>query len=814
VNANNVDAQLIFFAGTPLPDVPADLQPVLAGTAVRHIPFADDLLGLYRHAAAQQDPVEGVNILIDVADHAADMGMHEIAAVLTALSRGLLERAPTGPQRSSAAAALDNATAVLALQRGLVADADRFLDAGEAHAREAQDEHLAAALLLNRANAALHRGQSTFAREVAERALALAERIGDDVTATKLRLTLANLHLDAGDFTVAETLLTEHGQRIRKLRIPAFTAHLLALEGQVASERGDFETASARFDMALRTARRSGEPRRVAVAQQDLAAVAQRAGRPHLARRRYVAALQTAEEARDTPRLVALHDSLARVLHQLGRFDEAVVHARTAAELGRQTGLPGGARRLALLAAATVSAGDADTARTLLWDAIPELDADDLQMALSNAIVAARSTREDVAEVEHAVRQHLVRLSASSRGQVLEDLATLHLAAANAEQAVELLREVVELTDAEQRPWRSAMVAAELQAGAQPAAAEPFFRRAIDLAAGQGQAQVAALVRGDLGVLLGDLGRHEESLSEFRATSQEALKLGDRELLQRMRHNESETLRRLGRHQEAVTVARSALELASSLGDEDVLAGAHVALALAMASAGQDVAAAQEADAAVNVGEPSVAVRAAVAGIQAGVRCRAGDTAGALGLYRQAARLDELPLHRAESLLGVCICYAALGNRRAHDRNLQALISLIQQHHLEPRISPDLAFVARAWLGRGEHRLTGDVLGVALTLAVAGAAHSSPGGEAPDFVGRLVEAVAETFTFVAVLLVEDVPSHVRADVEAAMWNVVREQVSAGDVALHMRDWLDSALEAVTGADADPASDPLGDTGPF
>lgn len=815
MNADNVDATLIAFAGTPLPDVPFDLEAVLADTAVRNIPVATDLLGLYRHAAAQEDRVEAVQSLIDVADHAADMGLHEVAAVLVALSRGLLERAPVGRERSSAAAALDNATAVLALQRGLVEEADRLLNAGEAHAREADDEHLAAAMLLNRANAALHRGQSAAARDAAERALELAERIGDDATATKVLLTLATLHLDAGEVAAAEALLAGHGQTIRRLRIPAFTAHLLALEGQVASERGDLETASRRFEMAMRAARRSGEPRRMVVAQQDLAAVAQRAGRPHLARRRYVAALQTAAEANDTPRLVALNDSLARVLHQLGRFDEAVEHARSAVELGRQIGLPGGPGRLALLAALILSAGDAGTARTLLWEAIPELDSDDLRMALSNVIVAARSTGDAAAAaVEDAVRQHSGRLNTGSRSKVLEDLASLHLSEGNAEQAVDLLSEVVQLTGAEQRPWRSAMAAAELRAGPQPAVAEPLYRRAVELAAGQGQAQVAALVRGDRGTLLGELGRHEEALDEFRATADEALQLGDRELLQRMLHNESETLRRLDRHEEAVTVAGSALDLARELGDDDVLAAAHVALALALASAAQDVDAAQEANAALQVGEPSVAVRAAVAGIQAGVRYRAGDTAAALSLYRQAARLDELPLHRAESLLGVCICYAALGNRRAHNRNLQTLISLTQQHHLERHISPDLAYVARAWLGRGEHRLTGDVLGVALTLAVAGAAHSSPASEDPQFVGKLTEAIAETFTLVAMVLVDEVPSDVRVGVQTAMWDVVEEQVQANDVVLHMRDWLDSALEAVANAEVGTASEPTGDSGLF
>lgn len=812
MTADNPDntMRLIAFAGTALPDVPPDLMRVLRATPLRNIPHATNLLELYEHAAAQDDLVEAVEPIIDVADHGADMGLHEVSAVLIALSRGLLERAPEGRRRSGAAAALDNATAVLALQRGLADEAERYLEAGESHAREAHDEHIRAALLLNRANAALHRGQPTSARDLAERALALAERIGDDITATKLVLTLTNVHLEARDIADAEALLTAHADTIRRLRIPAFTAHLHALEGQVASERGDLDTATERFEMALRAARRAGEPRRVATAQQDLAAAAQRAGRPHLARRRYVAAIHTAEEANDTPRLIALHDSIARVLHQLGRYDEAVEHARTAVDLGRQTGLPGSPGRQALLAAVTLSAGDASTARTLLQQAIPDLDSDELGMALSNLIAAARTTRDDPAAIESLIRDHISRLAPDAHSHVLQDLAALHLAVGNAQQAVDLLSGVLEMTDAEQRPWRSAMVAAELAAGPEPAVAQPFYLQAIELAASHGQEQVAALVRGDLGTLLGDLGRHEEALAEFRTTAGEARALGDRELLQRIRHNESETLRRLDRHEEAVTVARNALELAEDIGHDDTLAAAHVALALALASAGRDDDAEREAEMALTTGTPSVAVRAAVAGLRAGVRYRARDTADALNLYRQAARLDEHPLHRAESLLGVCICYAALGNQRSHDRNLQALITLTQQHQLEKKISPDLTFVARAWLDRGEPRIAGNVLGAALALAVAGASHSDLSSDAQDFVEKLVEAVAETFAFVAVVLVQNVSDAFRVGVETALWGAVEEHVPVADVVAHMREWLGSALEAVSedaGNPALPTSEP-------
>lgn len=799
-------ARLIAFAGSPLLDVPPDLKKVLADTALRHVPAATDLLGLYRYAAALDDAVEGVQSLIDVGDYAAEIGLQEVAAVLLALGRGLISRAPASQARSSVAAALDNATAVLALQRGLLEQADRYLAEGERHARDARDEHMTAVLLLNRTNAAIYRGQSAAARETAERALALAERLGDEVTATKVLLTLADMHLDNGDVEGAEGLLDRLEEPIRRLRVPAFTAHLRALQGQVASERGDYELASKRFGVALRAARRSDEPRRVAAAQQDLAAIAQRSGRPHLARRRYAAALITAELAHDFPRLVVLHESAARVLHQLLRFPEAVEHATAAVELGQQTGLPGGPERLALLAAVSLSAGDLETARSLLWDSIPALTSADLRMALSNAIAAARDADDDPTTIEPLIRQHFDRLSPGSRSEVLEDLSSLYLAREDAESAVNLLSEVMSLTGEEQRAWRSAMAAAELQAGPAPAVAEPFYRQSIDLAQLQGQAQVAALVRGDLAVLLGELGRHDEALAELRTTAQQAVLLGDRELLQRTRHNESETLRRLGEYQEAVTVAESALELAEDLGDEDTRASAYVALALALSSAGRDREAEQACDSALRVGEPSRSVRAAVVGAMAGVRFRAGDAAAALDLYSEAARLDRLPLHRAESLLGVCMSYAAIGDRRAHDRNLQRLVRLTQQHHLEERVSPDLTYLAQVWHERGHPRSAGRVLGVAVTLAVAGAAHSSHGSDAPAFVEMLTAAIAETFVLVARVLEEDVGPDLRHEVEAALWDLVEEQVDATDVVDYMREWLDAALSALAEADAGSAPD--------
>lgn len=781
---------LVLFASKALEAPPQELATLLEATALPGAEEAENLLDLYTMVAGEDDPTAGIAKFIKLSESAMDAGHHELAALLLALIRAVLRRVESELDQASLAAAIDNATAILALQRGRPDLAEPLLEAAERNAVRAGDGDVRAAVLLNRVNVARLNGEPELAAEKATEALTVYESRSDNFGVAQWLLTLADIALDASRDEAAAELVARLEPLIGSLRAPGLTAHLRALQGRIASDAGQFEEADKYYKAALLAARRSGVPHKIAAAQQDLAVLAQRSGRPGLARRRYEAALLSADEAHEASRLIVIHESLARVLHQLGRFADAVDHAQAAVQLGSQTALPGAPERSALLAATLLSIDEHEQARRLLREAIPALESDDLQMALSNFVASVRGTKADPGPLESLIAQNLDRLTPPQRVEVLEDLAGLWLASGAVNRAVSLFSDALELVDDAQRAWRTAMAAAELAAGPEPSAAENFYRLAMEVCDHQGQRQVAALVRGDLAVLLGNLGRHDDALVQLRATSAEAEQLGDRELLQRVQHNEAETLRRLGDYDAAVTAAETALELAQALGDERVFADAYVALGLAFASAGRDGDAESALRAALSIGEPTADIRATVSGALAGISFRRGDTDLALKQYRAAARLDRTPLQRAESLLGVCACYAAAGNERSHDRNLQVLIDIAQEHHLERHIAPDLTFVAQEWIQRSNWKAAGQVLGLALILAFTGSARVSPDG--PDF--DVTTIVAEPLMQIGNFLNEETPLALEGEVESAMWGFVMRHITDADSIDVLRNWLRDARD--------------------
>lgn len=779
--------RLVEFATLPLQEPPPDLATLLAATPLPGVAEADNLLDLHRLVSTDADPAARLATLIDCAEYATDSGVHELSALLLALARASVKRVANDADQGSLIAAIENATAIIALQRGLPDLAEPLLERAEQEALTAGDEDMRAAVLLNRVNLARLNDKPDLAEETARQALLLSEARDDDFGRAQLLLTLADLAFAAGRQADLTSLVGRLEPLIGNLREPRLTAHLRALQGRIASDAGDFNLAERYYKAALLAARRAGTPNRIAAAEQDLAVVAQRSGRPGLARRRYVAALASAEEAQDASRLIVLHESLARVMHQLSRFSDAVQHARTAVEMGGRTALPGGPERLALLAATLLSIGESAEAQALLRQTIPSLKHDDLQMALSNLVSAFRVAKEDPRSIDPLVWQSLDRLSAAQQVEVLEDLAALWLESGAVSRAISVFADALELVDAPQRAWQTAMAASAIAGGPDPSAAEKFYRQALDVAHRQGQEQVAALVRGDLAILLGDMGRHDAALQQLRSTAAEAERLGDRELLQRVRQNESETLRRLGEYEEAVAAADTALDLAHALGDEQIIADAYVALGLALTSAGRDVEAESALRAALSIGDPTAHLRAAVSGALAGIAFRGGNRARALAQYRLAARLDRRPIHRAENLLGICVCYAAAGNGRSHDRNLQVLIDLVQAQHLERHIAPELTFVAREWMHRGETKAAGQVLGLSLVLALLGAARSSPSG--PDFAESLTSSIAEPLLRIANFWNDEMSEETQDALESAMWRYVTRQVADESTVDLLRNWF-------------------------
>jgi transcriptional regulator with GAF, ATPase, and Fis domain/tetratricopeptide (TPR) repeat protein len=160
----------------------------------------------------------------------------------------------------------------------------------------------------------------------------------------------ARAHLRAGDYEAADEhslrALDRLGMRVGEegetlspdSRAAALVADALAVAGLTQSLSGKHDLAAKRLAQSVDVARRTGDPRVLAIALGSLAFALQRNDRLDEAVAAHREALALAEQAGDAGHIATTRLNLATIAHSRGDFGAALAHLEAAVDMGRRSG--------------------------------------------------------------------------------------------------------------------------------------------------------------------------------------------------------------------------------------------------------------------------------------------------------------------------------------------------------------------------------------------------------------------------------------------------------------------------------------------
>lgn len=764
-----------------------------------------DELRRAREAASMGNSANSVGDLAALAEGASNVGLPEVAAVICAEARNLAASLGAAVDPSDVGN-LENVTGLLALHVELPDQAERAFTAAVAHARNAGDEGLAGAALLNLCNVRLFQGRTEDAREYARESLAAYSRLQDSEGQAKLLLTLASVALGAGDREECDATLSDAAGVVKRARKPGLTASLHLLRGLSLARDGAPEASQAEFKSALAAARRAGDIYKQVSALQSLAAAAHDMNRPALARRRLIAATELAASHHMSAHLRTLLPSLARAEHRAGNRAAALRYARQSLELAQISGL-GLPDAQALLGAALLDAGSLEEGIELLRDALPalveelrddEAAVDELRSGVHNLVLAHRRLGT-IWEAQTEIRGYVDILPPGHRADLLQLMAlSLDSVGANTTDVGQLLLESIHLRPQRERAWAGLVAAAQLMdSPGRSDAAVSVLDRVLEDAAAEQQDELVLQIRNDLALALAASGAFERAIDLLEINAEEARSRSDRVSMQLAAHNLSETYRRVGRADDAESAARESLQLGEQLEDAQATAEAQLQLGLVLSDK-EDLDGARAAFRAAEEGaaEDAATRASALAGL-AGLAIAEERLDEAVELYRSALQLhrDADPIKKLERLLGLCEALAGLGNRRSFNRRLQQIVDLNSLQPLGDRVVFGLARSSRRWADAGRLDTAGEVLAVVVLL---GAVSWSLSDQPRDEVDAHSPLVLGLSVAAHELVREESEGLDAQSTRRALEEELARHLEPAGVNT-MRSWLEDALDAAESA---------------
>jgi tetratricopeptide (TPR) repeat protein len=463
---------------------------------------------------------------------------------------------------------------------------------------------------------------------------------------------------------------------------------------------------------------------------------------------------------------VRLRRALALNLVRAGRQSEAVAELQRALEIARELAAEQlQAECIADLGAVETELGRHEHARELLEEAAARFaelgDGEWRARALRN--LAEVHLAVDGAPAAEALWHEASELLA---GEPQKRAETQHRAAeawllepGNEEQAERWLRaELVSAQGFEEGPplaWRTAPAAALLGTHLPTEGAVALLGDSLAVYDDVGDERLASRVRIERAVVLSDLGRHGEAVTDLRWCLEVGERLNDRALRQHARANLGEAARRQGDLDAAESELLEALSLARELGDEEAIAHdlGNLGLTLSQLEYFDDAAAAYSEQLAIARRLRDPALQAVAIGGLGMLDFNAGRYGRAVSRYRRAAELQAglSSLSEVEDLGGWLESLAAGGRFDELQATGQRLVDAAQAGGHEATAATAFARSGRHLLGAGELDGAAGMYGAAVRLRLT----ETLRGE--DFDTDFVRGLAETTGLMAAHVETDVP---------------------------------------------------------